>query len=277
MGDNPYPPSLIREGGMLIDTSGNIRRPAFTLAEVLITLGIIGVVAAMTMPVIITNYQKSQTVNRLKKAYSEISQAIRMAENEYGTLDSWDFSYITEPQEKVNYFAENYLFPNIKTLKRCSPSSDECWADTYTIDGNESYLMLEDTTGRNSFIAASGYSVFYWLHGANGAGDGGWFWIDINGLQKPNKIGKDVFPFLMSWGPHARGNYDCQERKLGLFPAGLECKSSSFSYDELINGSGSSDTAGFNCKKGSNGSRAGGYCGALIMYEGWKIGKDYPW
>ena len=87
-------------------------------------------------------------------------------------------------RKKLTILQKTICSLTLKTLKRCSPSSDECWADTYTIDGNESYLMLEDTTGRNSFIAASGYSVFYWLHGANGAGDGGWFWIDINGSTK---------------------------------------------------------------------------------------------
>ena len=51
----------VRERGYLV---------AFTLAEVLITLGIIGVVAAMTMPSLIVNYQKQQTVTRLKKSYN---------------------------------------------------------------------------------------------------------------------------------------------------------------------------------------------------------------
>ena len=46
----------------------NLKKFAFTLAEVLITLGIIGVVAAMTMPALVANYQKTVTVNRLKKA-----------------------------------------------------------------------------------------------------------------------------------------------------------------------------------------------------------------
>ena len=51
-------------------------KKGFTLAEVLITLGIIGVVAALTMPTLMSNYRKHQTVTQLKKAYSEISQAI---------------------------------------------------------------------------------------------------------------------------------------------------------------------------------------------------------
>lgn len=51
---------------------------AFTLAEVLITLGVIGVVAAMTMPVLITKYQKSVTVTKLKRFASVLRQADMM-------------------------------------------------------------------------------------------------------------------------------------------------------------------------------------------------------
>ena len=60
-------------------------KAAFTLAEVLITLGIIGVVAALTLPNLIANYQNKVLAARAKKAYSSISQAIKMAEAEYGT------------------------------------------------------------------------------------------------------------------------------------------------------------------------------------------------
>lgn len=49
---------------------------AFTLAEVLITMGIIGIVAALTIPALIANYQKQVTVDRLKKSFSVISNAL---------------------------------------------------------------------------------------------------------------------------------------------------------------------------------------------------------
>ena len=48
----------------------------FTLAEVLITLGIIGVVAAMTLPALVGNYKKAQTISQLKKVYSTLSQSL---------------------------------------------------------------------------------------------------------------------------------------------------------------------------------------------------------
>ena len=67
-----------------------IKHFAFTLAEVLITLGIIGVVAAMTMPALIEHHQKSVISSRLKKFYSSINQAIKLSEVDNGSSEYWD-------------------------------------------------------------------------------------------------------------------------------------------------------------------------------------------
>ncbi len=244
----------------------------------MITLGIIGVVAAMTMPSLIANYQKKQVVNQLKKAYSEISQAIRISEGQYGTLDNWDFSDFSTAQERANYFAQNYIFPNIKILQSCSPSSEKCWADVYTIDGVKSVSYVNNYAGRSSFVTSSGYSVYYWLHGV---GNGGWFIVDINGLKKPNKLGKDVFVFVMSWGNGgaATTSDKCSRYKLGLSPYGAHCLSLSPTIDELVDGSFDfgGTNGSFNCKKGTDGKSAGGYCAAVIMMDSWDIKRDYPW
>ena len=253
-------------------------KKVFTLAEVLITLGIIGVVAAMTLPSVIAKYQKQQTIAKLKKAYSEISQAIRISEVKYGTMDSWDLSDFSTTQERTDYFAQNYLFPNIKILQNCSPSSEKCWADTSTIDGKISQVYKNGLDGRSSFVTASGYSVYYWVHAL---GNGGWLVIDINGLKKPNKLGNDVFLFIMSWGDSgsATSSDSCLKHKLGIFPYGVHCASLSPTRDELAEGSfeygGSS--GGFNCKKGTNSLSAGGYCSAVIISDGWQMKNDYPW
>lgn len=63
------------------------KKSAFTLAEVLITLGIIGVVAAMTIPTLLAKYQEKQTVTKLKQTYSILSQAIRSVQEDVGTPD----------------------------------------------------------------------------------------------------------------------------------------------------------------------------------------------
>ncbi len=69
------------------------RNKGFTLAEVLITLVVIGIIAAITVPIIMQNNKKKTYVTKMKKFYSSLSQAIKLAEAEQGlsSLD-WDFS-----------------------------------------------------------------------------------------------------------------------------------------------------------------------------------------
>ena len=78
-----HAPSLIREGWdgfqskkMKLNMQGDVpqasRKAAFTLAEVLITLGIIGVVSAMTVPTLMQNYQRQSYVTQLHKTYNEM-------------------------------------------------------------------------------------------------------------------------------------------------------------------------------------------------------------
>lgn len=62
----------------------------FTLAEVLVTLGIIGIVAALTIPTLVANYRKKVVVSKLKKVYSDLQQAVKLSEADNGTCDTWD-------------------------------------------------------------------------------------------------------------------------------------------------------------------------------------------
>ena len=62
---------------------------AFTLAEVLVTLAIIGVVAALTIPNLMKNYQKHVTVSKLKSAYGMLSRILQTAEVRHGSIASW--------------------------------------------------------------------------------------------------------------------------------------------------------------------------------------------
>ncbi len=64
----------------------------FTLAEVLITLGIIGVVSALTIPALVGKYKEKQRVTQVKKVYSVLSQAFNLAKNEYGSPENWGIS-----------------------------------------------------------------------------------------------------------------------------------------------------------------------------------------
>ena len=85
---------------------------AFTLAEVLITLGIVGVVAAMTLPVLIQNYQKQATATSLKKAYSELNQVLQRSIADNGDPVTWNNSF----DYGVENWVKTYIEPYVKVI-----------------------------------------------------------------------------------------------------------------------------------------------------------------
>ncbi|MBP3924423.1 type II secretion system protein [bacterium] len=91
------------------------RKTAFTLAEVLITLGIIGVVAAMTLPTLMAQYRKNIIEVRLKQTYSIMNQALRFAEVDYGDMTDWDYPIFEQQGSSAYDWFQKYLQPYIKT------------------------------------------------------------------------------------------------------------------------------------------------------------------
>ena len=72
-----------------------MKKLAFTLAEVLVTLGIIGVVAAMTMPTLVSNHQKKVYVTQLKKVYTELTQALSRYKNDNNAINIMEAGNMT--------------------------------------------------------------------------------------------------------------------------------------------------------------------------------------
>lgn len=93
---------------------GLTRSSGFTLAEVLITLGIIGIVAAMTMPALIQKYRRAVVETSLKKFYTNINQAIKLSVVENGETRYWTF---IEEDDKSEDFYNKYIKKHVKTLK----------------------------------------------------------------------------------------------------------------------------------------------------------------
>lgn len=218
-------------------------KKGFTLAEVLITLGIIGVVAAMTLPALINNYKKQQTVNQLKKAYSEISQVFQRAEADHETMDTWNFSGYQAGYTRASYFAENYFLPYIKNIKICSPATANCFTPTASTTNNFNNSVAA--------ITPSGYSFLMWLDKNN---MGGWIYVDINGPnQRPNEENKDIFriKFVFKDGNVSINN---NSTKKGVWFHGMQYIPEK-TREELIENN---------------------YCGALIMLDGWQISRDNP-
>lgn len=91
---------------------------AFTLAEVLITLGIIGVVAAMTIPTLVTNADKKVTATKLKAFYSKINQAVKMSTAYNGEPDGWEYPKNSNNYSQNKQFVDTYFVPYMK-LSSC--------------------------------------------------------------------------------------------------------------------------------------------------------------
>lgn len=190
-------------GAMHVDLRPIKSKLAFTLAEVLITLGIIGVVAAMTIPNLMENVRNKDLQVQLKKTYSEWNQISMqfMEDHEQSIPD-----FVAEKGNGV-FFNE---IP--KYLKGVNKFSDWMYDDTdedgskittmpykiYTLGGTRTSLMC-DVSGFRSDIAGK-YILFD--DAPKSGHNGPRLCIDINGDKKPNKIGLDIFYFLFTTDGH---------------------------------------------------------------------------
>ena len=170
----------------------------FTLAEVLITLGIIGVVATMTMPTLISDYREKQTITAYKKAMSVINQSYLHAINEYGTPDTWGMN-VTNTGQKDNDNNPIYDFSgpalvatriaeNLKGavfLKQGEKFGDVCSVKGSCEEGTAStdntFFKLPDGTAFKSG----------WVGTCSAEGNCGAFWIYLP--AKKHVIGKNTF------------------------------------------------------------------------------------
>ncbi len=96
------------------------KKKAFTLAEVLITLGIIGVVAAMTLPIIVGNYKKQEVVTSVQKVYSVLNQAFNFSQADNESYEYWAQAYEIGSE---NYF-NKYWRPYFKLRRICNNYKD---------------------------------------------------------------------------------------------------------------------------------------------------------
>jgi type II secretory pathway pseudopilin PulG len=190
---------------------------AFTLAEALITLGIIGVVATLTIPNLIASYQEKVTVNKVKKMYSMLSQALKLAITENGNVDEWD--YIAEQSEAgAKSFAE-YIKPYMKIAVDCgTKTTGVCnTGNTYVLNG-DTWNCYNSTT-YYKFILNDGSKLWFRLNGTGACtvSDGetknvcALVWYDTDGTKSKNIIGKDIFVFfVMSDRIMPHPNDDCR-------------------------------------------------------------------
>ena len=227
---------------------------AFTLSEVLITLGIIGIVAALTIPNLVYNYRKTSATAKLKKTYATLQNAIQLS-----MASNLGYSYVNfsdgDTDSMINWY-NYYLKPNLKVQKDCIDTPG-CWHTsgvTKQLNG-QTALWDEGTKGIGGniivFVTIDGVMVN--LDGAAANDIETHFGVkidgtsglvvhaDVNGDSPPNVIGQDIFVFVF-------------DNKV-FVPAGTNK-----TYDEVA----------ADCS--ANGT--GYFCFSYVLRNNWKLNDD---
>ena len=219
---------------------------AFTLAEVLITLGIIGIVSILLLSRVFEDTQKKQTALKLQKSYSVLYNAYKFAVAEHGVAENWDYSL------PVKDFYIKYLSPYL-IEKICDKNEGMCkkYKNNRCPGCDYNYYYTP------AVILADGTYLAF-------AKDNGFFIsLDINGPEKPNTYGRDIFNLQI----HNVVNKSCHYKdRFGFFCQWCgACQHAGGTRNRTHWTSRS-------CSKTNATS-----CGGLIEFDGWKISDDYPW
>jgi prepilin-type N-terminal cleavage/methylation domain-containing protein len=233
-------------------------KKAFTLAEVLITLGIIGVVAALTIPGLVASYRKQEYVTRLKKGYANLVNGAKliMASDGVDTLSQTElFQSIIDGGQTV------YDATTFESLPETTRLLQKYFNIVKVDADNVSYLYLHGNSSESpsklvNLRMADGITYHVELYpGDSGEGEFS-VNIDVNGVKGPNQYGRDYFcRYMVSTG-------------------GRVMVYSSQAYEKTHPGIywGELD---YHCGKRSNlsdVSTSNGYgCAARIMEEGWQM------
>lgn len=218
-----------------------MNKKGFTIAEILVTLIIIGVVAALAIPGLVNSSGNRQFESAFKKAYADLNSATEIIMRRYsGNLAG----IFTNDNSMLNIY-ENEL----KIIKKCYYNEDfgTCWHkpnEWKTLDG-----VLSSTNKTNTARAISKNGMLYiFERDSTSCSDNkmslnseniacGKILVDINGFNKPNIIGRDIFHFRVT--------------KYGLYPSGVPGE---YYYDASFN----------NCTSSSTGHS----CAARILIKG---------
>lgn len=246
-----------------------MKKSGFTLAEVLIVLGIIGIVAELTIPALLSSYQKQVYVTQLKKAYTEGNQALKIMTADSGCADDLVCSGVFGTNSTTQSFGDTFS-KYFKVVKNCGKAINKnCFATlihTSFDHKDDGHQDIDQTAELYKFITADGMSI-----GVLNFADGnpaladcqnsqpdatylkqycGYLWVDTNGLKSPNTLGRDVFFFYISNGKGAL-----------LYPAG----------GKELNGQWWNQDPPYNYCQESSSNRDGVACTARIIEEGWQM------
>ena len=192
-----------------------LKKAAFTLAEVLITLGIIGVVAALTVPTLIQNYQKKTWVEGLKVGVSTLEQGFKKAMADDGVTDMSETSLVeachdvSGTNDENTYKCYDLMKKYFKFIKIEPVSDMQALGDIDNIitdtakckelvgKTNKWWYLNDKTKCRgwknNAYTLANGMRFDIALNKSKKYNVGNITALDINGSKGPNTWGRDTF------------------------------------------------------------------------------------
>lgn len=200
----------------------------------------------MTLPTLVGNYQKKQMITQLKKAYSELNQAVKLSEAVNGEVKHWDFSMTSKD------FFDTYLKAYIKIGSHKVGDVRNTGITYYQISGSPETALTPMYNSANIVDVVSGYQIFL----TTGTIDVTTrkrhpIIIDVNGFKKPNTFGKDIHSFYITASD-------------GILP--FNTNDGMYDYDamtrtKMLNGPSNHN---YQC----NAQGRGMWCTALIMIDG---------
>ena len=218
---------------------------AFTLAEVLVTLGIIGVVAALTMPSLISHYKKQEVETKLKRFYTNINQAVKLSEVENGPVEYWnipqssEIGTVEEAEECYNRYFAKYL----KTISTGIEHHIEYNNDGSELDYEFDYFLVKFPDGSAmSFSLSGGLNILFFTNASK-----------VN----TSRPAVDSFSFNL--------------HKLMTVGSKNTVEPCTYLWD------GTKENLISHPRYGCSAQTAGkAYCAKLIQMNGWKIPDNYP-
>jgi prepilin-type N-terminal cleavage/methylation domain-containing protein len=179
-------------------------KKGFTLAEVLLTLVIIGVIAALTIPALLQNIQDVQLRTAWEKTFSDLSAATAKI---YATNGDIDFTSINNLENAYESVLVGIKKDNV---------AENLFSNSYNYYKNSTGAITFNSWGAYGYVMPSGATIAIGSYTDNG-GNGfctkqkgsltticAWIYIDVNGKKPPNMFGKD---FFQSWILKKNGGY----------------------------------------------------------------------
>lgn len=193
-----------------------MNKNAFTLAEILITVLIIGVVAAMTIPSLLGDTNDKELVTGVQKANTTLTNAIKLAETKHGPARFWGYT-----DAETHKFFQYIMLENMKFNKICENKAG-CLGDGkyYNKDGTQ-YTSINAKGYGNLTSSAIGTDGITWIYAVNPDNKFHEFWADVNGSNKgPNIIGVDMHRWY--WYPNDQNFYPADYTKNVLFTGQID-------------------------------------------------------